>query len=70
MTNDVRARNFVPRKGIGSLTNNFCPANFEKKSLYKEHQFFSMITKYNLFAVNKWILKTPKSILYQTILDF
>jgi len=28
-----------------------------------------MITKYNLFTVNKWILKTPKSILYQKILD-
>jgi len=41
-------------KGLGSLTNNFCPGNFEK-SFYKKHQNVSMITKYNLFTVNKWI---------------
>jgi len=47
-------------KWLGSLTNNFCSANFEK-SFYKWHQNVSMITvtKYNLFTVtvNKWILK-------------
>jgi len=57
-------------KGLGSLTNNFCPANFEKKSFYKEHQNVSMIPKYNLFTVNKWIFKTPKSILYKKNLTF
>jgi len=36
-----------------------------KKSFYKEHQNVSMITKYNLFTVNTWILKTPKSLLYK-----
>jgi len=41
-----------------------------KKSFYKEHQNVSIIIKYNLFTVNKWILKTPKSILHQQILDF
>jgi len=29
-----------------------------------------MITKYNLFTVNEWIFKTPKSVLYQKILAF
>jgi len=41
-----------------------------KKTFYKEHQNVSIIIKYNLFTVNKWILKTPKSILHQKILDF
>jgi len=31
-----------------------------KKSFYKEHQNFTMITKYNLFTVNKWILQLEK----------
>jgi len=56
---------------LGSLTNNFCPANMEK-IFYKEHQNVSMITIYNLFTVNKWIFKTPKIILYpkKIIIDF
>jgi len=47
-------------KGLGSLTNNFCPANFKKKLFYKEQQNVSIITKNNLFTVNKWILKLQK----------
>jgi len=39
------------KKGIGSLTNNFCPANFEKTLNTKNN--FKMVTKYNLFTVNK-----------------
>ena len=29
-----------------------------------------MITRYNVFTVNKWILKTQKSILYKKYLTF
>ena len=51
-------------KGLGSLTNNFCPANFENISLQRASKCFNDY-KYNLFTVNKWIFKTPKCILYQ-----
>jgi len=60
---------YYDNKGLGSLTYNFCPANFEKKSFYKEHQHVSVITKYNSITANKWIFKTPKSVLYRKILD-
>jgi len=45
---------------LGSLTINFCLANFEKNHFTKKHQNVLMITKYNLFTINKWIFKTQK----------
>ena len=55
-------------KGLGSLTINFCPANMKKN--YKGLQNITMVTKYNLFTVNKWILTTLKSIMYHKNLTF
>ena len=52
------------------FTNYFCPANCEKKSFYKEHFNFTMVTKYNLFTVNKWFFTYLKSILYKKNLTF
>ena len=59
----------IKGKGLDSLTNNVCPANFEKLILQRASNM-SMITKYNLFTVNKWLFKFPKSTLYRKILDF
>jgi len=56
-------------KGLGSLTINFCPADMEKK-FYKELQNITMVTKYNLVTVKKWIFTTLKSILLKKILTF
>jgi len=56
-------------KGLGSLTINFCPANMEK-NIYKELQNITMVTKYNLFTVNKWIFTALNCILYLKNLTF
>jgi len=50
----MKIENF--NKSFKGLTINFCPANFEKK-FYKELQNITMVTKYNLFTVNIWLLQ-------------
>ena len=42
----------------------FLHCQYGKKIFYKELKNITMITKYNLFTVNKWIFTTLKSILY------
>jgi len=64
----VMGLNINKNKGLHLLT--ISALSTLKKSFYKEHQNVSMITKYNLFTVNKWIFKTPKSVLYRKSLDF
>jgi len=51
-------------KGLGSLTINFCPANFEKRFFTKNFKILQWLQK-NLFTVNKWIFTTLKSNLYK-----
>jgi len=40
------------------------PCQYGKTFFYKELKNISMVTKYNLFTVNKWIFTTLKSILF------
>ena len=56
----VRTKNFLDQRA--RFTINFCPANM-KNCFYKELQNITMVTKYNLFTVNKWIFTTLKSIM-------
>ena len=51
------------------FTNYQCLFCYLKKSFYKEQQNFTMVTKYNLFTVNKWMFATLKSILNNKIAE-
>jgi len=55
--------NFVVKKKqtilLGSLTINSCPSNLEKFFLQRSSNI-TMVTRYNLFTVNKWIFTTLK----------
>jgi len=42
----------------------FLPCQYGKIFFYKELKNITIVTKYNLFTVNKWIFTTLKSILY------
>ena len=48
----------------------FLPCQYGKHFFYKELQNITLVTKYNLFTVNKCVFTTLKSIMYKKNLTF